>query len=144
MTDISHLIGCSKSHAVSYKATLNAEECLKSLINSNRIKNLEKAALLANVKDLTIRDSAIQRCLDGATLKELKSITKKKIEKSSVSFPIEKRGRQSSTINFGKTKNYDVAKLILKSVIDNKQAFQDHPINSRYRLELSSISHPGF
>jgi ParB family chromosome partitioning protein len=122
VSELSDLIGCAKSHAVSYKAALNADDELKRFIFENKIKNLEKVALLAGIHDTTIRRAAIQACIDGANLKLLKTYaTQKPPQLSFKSKPTETRGRQTTAIHFGSTKNIDVAKIIISSIVQNKQ-----------------------
>lgn len=118
ITELSSLIGCVKSHAMNYKAILNADSELKQLIFENKIRNLEKAALIADIKTNDIRQQAIAACIAGATLKQLKNIaeqTKQKFPKKT----LERRGRQTTTIHFGMTKNRHVAKVIIESVLHN-------------------------
>jgi ParB family chromosome partitioning protein len=122
ITDLSHLIGCSKPHAMNYKAVLLANPTLKELIKTNKIKNLEKAALLSSIEDLSMQDELIQACLNGASLKKLKLLTKQVchqpiIQKSSK--PTEKRGRQSSCVNLGITKNLTVAKSLFTAIFEH-------------------------
>lgn len=121
IAELSGLIGCVKSHAMNYKTILHADDDVKQLIFENKIKNLEKAALISVIKQGSLREQAINACIDGATLKQLKSIAeqdqKPVIHKSS----IEKRGRQTTTVNFGVTKNINVAKLIIESILNNSK-----------------------
>lgn len=118
-TELSNLIGCVKSHAMNYKAILNADSKLKQLIFENKIKNLEKAALISDIKSEEIKQRAVDACIAGATLKELKSIAEQGNLKSVPVKPIERRGRQTTAINFGVTKNLNVAKVIIESILSN-------------------------
>jgi len=120
ITELSNLIGCVKSQALSYKAVLTADEELKSLIAENKIKNLEKAAVIAGIKSKEIKLYAINACLAGATLKKLKAIVEQGQLKREKQKSSEKRGRQATSIQFGVTKNINVAKIIIDSVLKNK------------------------
>ena len=73
-TDLSQLIGCSLPHAMNYKTVLHADESIKDLIRDQKIRNLEKAALLANIQVRETQQVAIEACLSGAPLKKLKAI----------------------------------------------------------------------
>lgn len=121
ITELSNLIGCTKPHAINYKVVLMGDKQVQNLIQENKIKNLEKAALLSNIQSPEVRQNAIDACLEGAPLKKLKIIAdvgsaKKQNEKSK---PLAKRGRQSSAVNFGITKDINVARVIIDSVLKN-------------------------
>jgi ParB family transcriptional regulator, chromosome partitioning protein len=120
VTELSHLIGCSKPHAMNYRAVLYAEKELKKLIFENKIKNLEKAALIADIQSATVRQQVIDACLGGATLKQLKHLAEKINTKSKPTKLIENRGRKTILVNLGATKNISVAKLIMDSVLSNQ------------------------
>lgn len=120
VTELSTLIGCVKSHAVNYKAVLHANAELKRLIFENKIKNLEKAALIADLTSHEVRQQAIDACLQGATLKKLKIIAEQGSVKRQVLRPVETRGRQTQVINFGITKNASVAKLIHDAIVNHQ------------------------
>lgn len=116
-TEIATIIGCSKPHASNLKAVLNANSEVKQLIQNNEIKNLEKAALIVSISSKDLRDQAITECKDGATLKRLKHIS----ESYKVVIPkkYETRGKPSTSIKLGSTKNLNVAKIILDSILKN-------------------------
>ena len=115
--ELSNLIGCVKSHAMNYKTILNADSELKQLILENKIKNLEKAALIADIKQPDTRRQAIDACIAGATLKQLKSISTQRVQQPVKQ--VERRGRQSTSVNFGVTKNINVARVIIESLVNN-------------------------
>lgn len=120
ITELSQLIGCVKSHAANYRTVLHADQELSQLIAEHKIKNLEKAALIADITDEALRQKAIDACVAGATLKQMKHIIDKDKIKPMVMREVERRGRQSTTIQFGFTKNIDVAKVIVGSLLSNK------------------------
>lgn len=142
-TTLGNLIGCSKPHALNYKSVLMADSVLQNLIQENKIKNLEKAAFLSNIKSPDIRQEAINACLTGANLKKLKMIStlasKKNQEKQNN--PIQKRGRQSSSVTFGMTKNLDVARTVIDSILNNSSLkhISDHFKNINWN-DYKSIS----
>ena len=123
ITNISQLVGCVKSHAINLKTVLDADVDIKELISKNQIRSLEKAAVISNIQSANLRKEALDECLNGATLKQLKSFLEKdkiKPKKNSFeSFAVHKAGRPTLSGNFGKTPNIRVAEIILKSVITN-------------------------
>lgn len=121
VTELSNLIGCTKPHAANYKAVLDADEDLKQFIFSNQIRSLEKAALIATIKQSDVKQHALEECLAGANLKRLKGIAAQASAKITlVKKPVESRGRQTTTVNLGATKNIEVAQLILDSILKNQ------------------------
>lgn len=121
VTQLSELIGCVKSHAINYKAVLEASAEIRELILQNKIKNLEKAALLANIKNDEIRQEAISACLMGGTLKKLKNIAEREKFKIVPVNKMEMRGRSTVVVNFGSTAHLPVAKMIIQSLVTSKQ-----------------------
>ncbi len=119
ITELSNLIGCVKSQALSYKAVLGANEELKNLIFENKIKNLEKAALIAGIKSSEVKQHAINACLEGATLKRLKTVIEQGELKKGKQKLSKNRGRQAASIQLGVTKNINVAKIIIDSILKN-------------------------
>lgn len=123
ITDISKLVGCVKSHAMNLKTVLDADSDIKELIAKNQIRSLEKAAVISNIASVNLRNKALDECLNGATLKQLKSylvndkLTQKKPSLENI--VVQKAGRPTLSVNFGKTPNVRVAEIILKSLIKN-------------------------
>jgi ParB family chromosome partitioning protein len=114
-TEISHLVSCSLQQGVNYRHILNASDDLKSHIKAGGIKNIEKAAFVSKSPE-KLQEALTQACLNGSTLSELK-----KISHESLSTPqkIEKN-KSKIKINLGSTQNTNVAKIIIKSVIENE------------------------
>ncbi len=120
VTELSHLIGCTKPHAANYKAVLDADSELKNFIFSNQIRSLEKAALIATIQASDLKQRALDECLAGANLKRFKAIASQaSIKTSRAKKPVEGRGRQTTTVNLGVTKNIGVAQLVLDSILKN-------------------------
>lgn len=117
---LSDLLGCVKSHAMNYKAIFNADGEIKQLIFENKIKHLEKAALISDIKSGDIRQQAIDACIAGATLKQLKTIADQSNRKLVPIKSADRRGRQTTTVHFGGTKNTNVAKVIIESLLNNR------------------------
>jgi len=123
ITELSTLIGCSKPHAMNYKSVIFGDNSIKEMIKENKLKNLEKAALLTSIQSAEVRENAIDACVNGANLKKLKMISTlgtKKTQNKIVHTDNERRGRQAKSVNFGATKDIDVAKIIVNSVLKNE------------------------
>lgn len=120
ITDISQLIGCTKSHAISLKAVLNADAELKQLIAENKIRNLEKAALLTAIQSPFLRQRAIADCIQGAPLKKLKIYLEQDKAKSEASEVTNLDGSEPLFIHFGSTKSMHVAKAIFDSIVSHE------------------------
>ncbi len=115
------LIGCSLPHAMNYRAVLSAPENIKLLVKENKIKNLEKAAIIARISNTELQERATHACLNGATLRELKSIASQNnnnIEQL-ISTKAERRGRSSTRINLGFTRQTAVVRRIMMDVTDS-------------------------
>jgi ParB family chromosome partitioning protein len=119
-TLIRNIIGLSLSQATYYIAVLNAPDDIQALIQSGQLSNLDKAAILANITHHEFRHEAIQACLNGCSLKELRKIVaqqklvKKTPEPKHISA---KRGRAATRVNMGYTQQPSVIKKIIESVL---------------------------
>lgn len=123
VTELSHLIGCTKPHAANYKAVLDADKELKQLIQSNQIRSLEKAALIATTPSPELRHTVLAECLDGANLKRLRALiaAQSSLKKTmNTQKSTDTRGRQTTTVSLGVTKNMNVAQLVLDSILKNQ------------------------
>jgi hypothetical protein len=76
--------------------------------------------LISDIQERTIRQQAVEACIAGATLKQLKNIADQANFISVAEKRVERRGRQSTSINFGVTKNIHVAKIIVESILASK------------------------
>jgi ParB family chromosome partitioning protein len=121
-TDVGRLLGCSLPHAMNYHAVMQADKMVKDLIRQNKLKNLEKAAVIATIRTETIRHSAIDACMAGATLKTLKTIsTQDKLKKAPAIRATETRGRTAMAVNLGNTRQLPVAKLIIDAILNHEK-----------------------
>lgn len=120
ISELGDLIGCVKSHAANYKSVLNADTELAQLISQNKIKSLEKAAIISDIKESAIRKQVVDACIAGATLREMKNLADQAKIKPITIKQVERRGRHSSSINFGATKNINVARIVMESILANK------------------------
>jgi ParB family chromosome partitioning protein len=144
-TDLGRMLGCSLPHAMNYIAVLHADKKVRDLIRGNKIKNLEKAALIAAIKTEGIKQAAIDACIAGATLKKLKTISTQDKLPRTLTHPDWKtptRGRQASLVNLGSTRKVSVARLIIDSVLRNEKLvhLKDHFSDLNW-TDYKSINH---
>lgn len=71
-TLLKNVTGLSLSQSSYYLAVLNTSDEILEQIRLGHIKNLDKAALLAAIPSGLLRQQAIQDCVAGASLKELR------------------------------------------------------------------------
>ena len=114
-TDLCKLLGCSIQQGVNYRHLLNASKELQHEIQQNTIKNIEKAALIANSSE-NLQSDLIRFCINGATLSELKKFARD-VPKSNKP---QKSATKITNINFGSTKKPKVAEIIIHSVLKHK------------------------
>lgn len=133
ITDISLLIGCTKPHAINLKAVINADHEIKQLIADNKIKNLEKAAILTNISSSDIRKKAIADCINGATLKKLKEYLEK--DKNPEEFSSKTLNTSSNAINLGSLIKINVARKIFDTLIENMKISENEFNVSKFNLD---------
>lgn len=121
VTRLSELIGCSKPHAMHYKAVMEADDDVINLIQGNLIRNLEKAALIAGIQDAGLRSLLADAAVQGHSLAQLKILLKQKQAGASSSRPrdYKNKGRVPDTIKLCSTRNIKVARIILDSLLGN-------------------------
>lgn len=125
-TLLKNLTGLSLSQATYYMAVLNAPQDVKQLIESGKIRSLDKAAIIAGIDSLEVRREALQACIDGSSLKELrKVIARSKQDQNFKNKTLEqrsiKRGRVVTRINMGFTLNTSVVQTLIESVINRME-----------------------
>lgn len=129
-TLLKSITGLSLSQTTYYLAVLNAPDDIKTQIQQGHIRNLDKAALLASISSVNIREAAITACKDGASLKVLRSMInqQKLLQKNVTTLKMPSRGRTAVKINLGATTNATVVKTIVDAVLSQKsydtQAFK--------------------
>ncbi|KTD66448.1 chromosome partitioning protein parB [Legionella santicrucis] len=118
--DISNLIGCSKPHASNLKLLLAADQDIRKIIAENKISNIEKIAILCQIKDLDLRYKAIQDAMNGATLADLKKYLEINFDKNhqheNVTVSSYVRGKK---ISLGSINNINAAKKIFCILLDH-------------------------
>lgn len=144
-TLIKNVTGLSLPQATYYMSVLNAPADVKLQIQTGKIRSLDKAAIIANIDSLDIRQEALQACIQGCSLKELRKIITRgkqvfktkmnQVESSS------KRGRMITRINMGFTLHAQVVKTLIESVIQRNEYHQFADVFARVdwaHLEQSS------
>lgn len=122
-TLLKNITGLSLSQTTYYIAALNAPDDVQQHIENGSIRNLDKAALLSNIEAVDVRKQAIDACINGSSLKELRSIIsqQKSLKKDRASLQTSHRGRTTAKINMGSTIKAEVVKTIIDCVVTQKQ-----------------------
>lgn len=122
-TLLKNITGLSLSQSTYYITALNAPEDVQIHIQNGNIRNLDKAALIASVTSDEIRMQAIEACIKGLSLRELRSIInqQKTLKKNKAALKSSTRGRTTARINMGTTLKTEVIKTIVDCVLTQKQ-----------------------
>ncbi|OGT66131.1 MAG: hypothetical protein A3J38_03825 [Gammaproteobacteria bacterium RIFCSPHIGHO2_12_FULL_45_9] len=122
-TLLKNITGLSLSQMTYYLAAINAPYDVREQIQKGTIRNLDKAALLAGVTSDEARQQAIEACIAGSSLKDLRGIiNQQKIrKKTKSSLNPSTRGRSPSSINMGSTVKAEVVKTIISCVVSKKE-----------------------
>lgn len=122
-TLLKNITGLSLSQTTYYLAAMNAPEDVQTEIQNGNIRNLDKAALIAGVVSPDVRRQAIDACVNGSSLKEIRNIIShhKMLKKDKALLIPSNRGRSTAKINLGTTLNTDVIKTIIESVVSRQE-----------------------
>jgi len=122
-TLLKNLTGLSLPQATYYLTVLMAPADLRTAIQTGKIRNLDKAALLASIASAEVRKEAIQACINGSTLKELKTIIMhgRSTKKTVITETIKSKGRIRTRVNMGFTLHTKVIKTIIHSVVEKNE-----------------------
>lgn len=115
------ITGLSLPQATYYMAVLNASQDVKQAIKNGMLRSLDKAALIVGIESPEIRGEALQACIDGCSLKELRRIisqSKQDLKKELSAKLSPKRGRAATRVNMGFTHNPGVVRAIVESVLE--------------------------
>lgn len=125
-TLLKNITGLSLSQCTYYFATLNGPHDVRKAIENGSVRNLDKAALLANIETDSLRAHAIDICASGASLKALRMLIHQHKMTSGLQKSLKPSscGRKALKINMGSTLKVEVVKTIVDSVI-NQPSF--HP-----------------
>lgn len=123
-TLIKTITGLSLSQSTYYLAAMLAPEDVQQQIRSGAIRNLDKAALIASAKTAELRRQAIDACVNGSSLKEIRNILtqQKVLKREQAALAVtSKRGRSTSLINMGTTSHINVITTIVSSVLTQRE-----------------------
>jgi ParB family chromosome partitioning protein len=122
-TLLKSITGLSLSQTSYYLAAMNAPDDVQFEIQNGNIRNLDKAALIAGVSSPELRRQAIDACIGGSSLKEIRSIIgqHKILKKNRSGIKSSSRGRSTVKINMGNTAHTDVIKTIIESVVSRRE-----------------------
>lgn len=124
-TFLKNIMGLSLPQATYYLSVLQAPDDVKHHIENGNIRSLDKAAIICAVNSKEVRQEALQACIDGCSLKELRKIVargKQAIkEQSKAKIVSAKRGRATSRINLGFTLNTNVIQTLVESVVNRME-----------------------
>lgn len=123
-TLLKNITGLSLSQTTYYLAALNAPQDVQTEIQNGNIRNLDKAALIAGITSIDVRRQAINACVNGSSLKEIRNIItqQKTIKRNKASLQSNQQGgRKTVKINMGTTLNAEVIKTIIKSVVTRNE-----------------------
>lgn len=140
---LSEIIGCSRQHASTLLAVLDAPALIADYIEQGKISNLEKAALLSRTKDATILKVLLDECLKGVSLENLKKIAEKK-HKNAENNRNNKKGRPITRVALGSTSNILLVKRIMNSVLSLEAYFDYKNIFDDIRWENREDVSQGF
>jgi len=119
------ITGLSLPQATYYLAVMNAPEDVQQKITEGQIRSLDKAAVLAGILSDELRAEALEACINGCSLKELRQLIAKEkqtIKKQSLeNLSLKKAGRVVSRINMGYTLKTDVVHAIVSSVLNREE-----------------------
>jgi ParB family chromosome partitioning protein len=115
---IKDLIGVSLSQATYYLAALSAPIDVMEQIKNGRINNLDKAAIISKIPSMEVRKKAIDTCINGSSLKQIKSLINMETKHALSTYQKSKsRGRPTQRINMGSTTKSEVVRKIINSVL---------------------------
>lgn len=123
-TVLKEITGLSLSQTTYYLSVLNAPEDVRTAVRNGSIRNLDKAALLSGIEADDTRSQAIEACIQGHSLKELRTmISQQKMltKRRKVTLQPVTRGRQATKVNMGSTQHAEVVKHIVNCVIAQDQ-----------------------
>jgi ParB family chromosome partitioning protein len=122
--EVAEMVGLSYTVTIYYKNVMLGSDLIRKAVKNNLIRNLEKASIIAKAP-LEIQEKLIAICESGTSIETLRGLVNKLQAEMTpiVSFvkPKGSPGRSGTQILLGSTKNINVAKLILESVLKVKQ-----------------------
>jgi ParB family chromosome partitioning protein len=119
-TVLKGITGLSLSQTTYYMAALSAPRDVQTEITNGNIRNLDKAALLAGISSPVVRAQVMEACLNGSSLKELRSMVQqqKTLQRNKTTLKAVKQGRATAKINMGSTTQGIVVKAMIDCVVN--------------------------
>jgi ParB family chromosome partitioning protein len=117
---LKNIMGLSLPQATYYLLVMNAPDDVQEAVVSGKLRSLDKAAVLAGVDSPEVRTEALQACINGCSLKELRKVISKEksaSKKQVLTAQAPKRGRVTTRVNMGFTLNTEVVQTIVSSVL---------------------------
>lgn len=116
-TVLSEISGISKASASYYLSLVNGPEDVILALKNNQLNNIKKASLIAGESNFQKRQDLLKAALTGATVDSLKS-KKNQIESPlPTTFKSNRKGRAYSNVQFGATKNIEIARKVVIAVV---------------------------
>jgi ParB family chromosome partitioning protein len=122
-TLLKNITGLSLSQTTYYMAALNSPEDVQFHIQNGNIRSLDKVALIAGIASPDVRGQAIEACINGSSLKELRSLItqQKTLSRNRKDLHTSSRGRTTAKINMGATLKTSVIKTLVNCVLAQRQ-----------------------
>lgn len=137
------LTGLSLPQATYYVAVLNAPLDLKEAIERSEIRSLDKAALLAGIAVDQTRKQAIEACIQGCSLKELRQMLSQQREftkkQKQLSLQMRQQKISSRRINMGTTAQWGVVREIVSAILSQSKYQKYVPIFST--IDWAQLKH---
>ncbi len=137
------LTSLSLPQATYYLAVLNAPTDLKEAIEKGEIRSLDKAALLAGLSSELMRKQAIEACIQGCSLKELRQIIARQRDLSKKQKQVALQAKPlrsfSRGINMGSTKHVAVVKELMDAILGQGKYQKYLPIFSA--IDWAQVKH---
>ena len=120
-TVLKNITGLSLSQTTYYLAALNAPDDIKKHIQNGDIRNLDKAALLSTIVSEEVRQLALEACLKGAGLKELRAFIQreKAIRHTKQTLSSARSNKLEQRISLGTITRPTILQVLIQSVISH-------------------------
>lgn len=123
------ITGLSLAQISCYLTVISAPSDVKEKISNGMINNLDKAAYIAKINAPELRKQAIDGCIAGYSLKQLKLlVTQSKIKNGSKDRTVNKKpGPAARRVNLGTSKKISAVKEIIKLIVSTTK-YQKHQL----------------
>ncbi len=133
-TLIKEVTGLSLPQATYYMTVLNAPSDVKQAIEKGEIRSLDKAAVLSGIELEALRQYALEACIKGCSLKELRQMIsqQKELTKKQKRVSLEVKGNKAlgKRINMGFTDHMQVVREIVEAVLGQNRYQKYSPVFS--------------